>query len=79
MRQLLKPCLRYLGEMLKWEPVKAPLTFANVAVRAANDCIGPTLKFVYYVRHRRYVGQDDQHMGIQSDEKLEYVMCARAQ
>ena len=80
--RLLKPFARYLSELLNWEPVKtavAPLTFANVTVRVANDCTGPTFKFVCYVRHCRYVGQSDQHMGIQSDEKLEYVMYTRAQ
>ncbi len=70
--RLLQPLFRYLGELLKREPVKAavaPLNLANVAVRGANGRAGPTFKFVCDVRHCR-VGREDQRMGIQSNVQL---------
>ena len=68
--------------MLKWEDVKqviAILTFANIAARVANDCTGPTCKYVYYIRRCRERDQHDQHKGLQCDAKLEYIMYTHEQ
>ena len=80
--RILKPFFRYLGELLNWEPLKAaiaPLTFSNGAARAATDRTGPAFKFVYDIRLGCYVGQNGEHMGIQSNVNLEYAMYTRAQ
>ena len=51
----------------------------SVAVRTANDCTGPSFKYCYYIRHPRQAGYADQHIGLQADPKLEYVMYTRPQ
>ena len=72
----------FLKTLLEWDRVHdlvKPFGFVSVAVRTANDCTGPSFKYCYYIRHPRQAGYADQHIGLQADPKLEYVMYTRPQ
>ena len=69
--------LRRVADPLK-ALVNALFRENEVEVKILDSIRGFTAQIAYVVRHRRFVGEQDQFSGIQADPRREYIAYTRA-